>query len=295
MIKTKFENYSWCNEFSRTFLSRGYLEKGQSAEDRVAHIAEAAEKILKVKGFADKFDYYMSRGFYSLSSPIWTNFGNKRGLPISCNSSYIPDTMEGILYKQAEIGMMTKHGAGTSAYFGDLRARGEPISVGGHSNGPVHFMSLFDTVTNVVSQSNVRRGSFAAYLPVEHPDIDEFLQIKSEGNSIQEISIGVTITDKWMQQMIDGDSAKRKIWGTIIRKRFETGYPYIFFTDTVNRGAPQVYKDKGLRIYNSNLCAEIALNSSESESYVCNLSSLNVLTYDEWKETDAVQIMTYLL
>jgi ribonucleoside-diphosphate reductase alpha chain len=203
--------------------------------------------------------------------------------------------MTGILYKQAEVGMMTKFGAGTSGYFGDIRSRGQPISVGGKSNGPVHFMELFDNVTSIVSQSNVRRGSFAAYLPVEHPDILEFLQIRSEGHRIQEMSIGVTITDNWMNSMLEGDKDKRKVWSKIIKKRFETGYPYIFFTDTVNDNAPQVYKDKGHKIHNSNLCSEISLSSSESESYVCNLSSLNLLVYEDWKDTDAVEILTYFL
>ena len=203
--------------------------------------------------------------------------------------------MDGILYKQAEVGMMTKHGAGTSAFFGDLRPRGATISVGGHSSGPIHFMDLFDSVTNTVSQSNVRRGSFAAYLPVEHPDIAEFLQIRSEGHSIQDISIGVTISDEWMKSMIGGDSDKRKIWGSIVKKRFESGYPYIFFSDTVNDNKPQVYKDKNKTIHNSNLCSEIALSSDEDESYVCNLSSMNILTYESWKETDAVETLTYFL
>ena len=289
------DKYKWLNDDSRLFLSRGYLQDGQTAESRIREIAEAAEKILKIDGFADKFEDYMSRGFYSLSSPVWANFGCNRGLPISCNSSYIGDSMEEILYKQAEVGVMTKYGSGTSGYFGDIRPRGAEISTGGQASGPVHYMELFDGVTKVVSQSNVRRGSFAAYLPVEHSDIEEFLQIRSEGHPIQEMSIGVTISDEWMKSMIDGDKDKRAVWGKIIRKRFETGYPYIFFSDTVNNNAPDVYKDKGKRINNSNLCSEIALSSDERESYVCNLSSMNMLEWDEWKHTDAVEVMTYFL
>lgn len=290
-----YKEFYWLNKKSRDFLKRGYLEEGQEAEDRIRQIADEAEKILKKKGFSDKFFSYMSKGWISLSSPIWSNFGKARGLPISCNQSYIPDTMYGILSKMAEVGAMTKNGAGTSAYFGDVRHRGSPISTGGNSSGPVHFMQLFDKVSSVVSQSSVRRGSFAAYLNVEHPDILEFLQIKDEGNPIQDISIGVCVGDKWMNEMIDGDEAKRKIWTRIIQKRFESGFPYLFFSDTANRNAPQVYKDKGLRIYSSNLCNEISLSSSESESYVCNLSSLNLLHYDEWKDSDVVETITYFL
>mgnify|MGYP003675952595 CR=1 FL=1 len=289
------KKYKWLNKDSRDFLKRGYLQTGESAEQRGHDIAVAAEKLLKIKGFSDKFQEYLSKGFYSLSSPIWANFGRDRGLPISCNGVFIEDRMDAILEKQAEVGMQTKHGAGTSAYFGDLRSRGAEISAGGTSSGPVHFMELFDKVSSVVSQSNVRRGSFAAYLPVEHPDINEFLRIRGEGNPIQEMSFGVCITDEWMRSMIEGDRKKRSIWAAIIRKRFETGYPYLFFTDTANKAAPKVYKDKKLKISASNLCSEIFLNSSQEESFVCCLSSLNLLKWDEIAETDAVETLVYFL
>ena len=292
---TYSQKYYWLNDDSRLFLERGYLAPGQTAELRIRAIADAAETILGISGFANKFEDYMSKGWYSLSSPIWANFGLQRGLPISCFGSYIGDKLESILEKTAEVGMMTKMGGGTSAYFGDLRSRGTEISTGGKSSGPVHFMELFEATTNVVSQSNVRRGSFAAYLPIEHPDVLEFLQIRSEGNSIQNISIGITVTDAWMKDMVDGNVDKRKIWGKVIQKRFESGYPYIMFSDNVNNGAPQVYKDKGLKIHASNLCTEIALSSSTNESFVCNLSSMNALHFDAWKDSDAPEILTYFL
>ena len=289
------KEWYWLNEDSRKFLERGYLADGESAEDRITQIANAAQRYLGFDGFAEKFINYMSRGFYSLSSPIWSNFGRTRGLPISCFGSYIPDTMTGILGKLSEVGIMTKCGGGTSGFFGDLRGRGSEISSGGSSTGSVHFMELYDKLMNVVSQGNVRRGSFAAYLPIDHPDIEEFLKIRGEGNSIQEMSIGVCVSDEWMKKMIDGDKVARKIWGLVIKKRFESGYPYIFFSDTANKSAPQVYKDKGLKIHNSNLCSEIFLSNSDDESFVCDLSSLNLETYDEWKDTDAVETLVYFL
>jgi ribonucleoside-diphosphate reductase alpha chain len=292
---TNDKKYYWLNNHSRTFLERGYLEEGKAPEDRIMEIAKNAEKIFGIKGFAKKFEDYMSKGFYSLSTPVWTNFGNKRGLPVSCFNSHISDKMESILGKVAEVGIMSKMGGGTSGYFGDLRERGAKISVGGESSGPVHFMELFDTVADVVSQGSARRGSFAAYLPIEHPDVEEFLQIRSEGHAIQNMSIGITITDSWMQSMVDGDKDNRKVWAKVIQKRFETGYPYIFFTDSVNNNSPQVYKDKGLKINSSNLCSEIALASTENESFVCVLSSLNLLHWDEIIETDAVETLIYFL
>ena len=285
------EDYYWLNKDSRLFLERGYLTEGQTPEKRVRQIALKAQRTLGEDGFADKFEDYMKKGWYSLASPIWANYGLKRGLPISCFGSYIDDTMESILGKQAEVGMMTKMGGGTSAYFGALRPRGTEISAGGNSNGPVHFMELFETMTNVVSQSNVRRGSFASYMPIEHPDILEFLQIRDDGNPIQSMSIGVTVSDKFMKEMLDGDKDKRKIWGKVVQKRYESGYPYIMFSDTVNKNKP---KESG-KIYASNLCSEICLSTTEDASFVCCLSSMNLLHYEEWKETDAVQVLTKFL
>ena len=289
------KKYYWLNSHSRTFLERGYLAEGIQPEERVREIALNAEKLLKIKGFADKFENYMSMGFYSLATPVWTNFGNKRGLPVSCFGSYIGDKMDSILYKTAEVGMMSKMGGGTSGFFGDLRPRGAKISVGGESSGPVHFMELYDKVADVVSQGSARRGSFAAYVNIDHPDIEQFLQIRSEGHPIQNMSIGITIDDKWMTSMVDGDKDKRTIWAKIIKKRFETGYPYIMFSDTTNKNAPKVYKDKKLKIKASNLCSEIQLVSDNDNSFVCVLSSLNLLHWDEIKETDDREKLGYCL
>jgi ribonucleoside-diphosphate reductase alpha chain len=286
----------WLNKDSRKFLERGYLLEGETPEQRIKDIADKAQSLLgNLEGFSDKFVDYMSKGFYSLSSPIWSNFGRERGLPISCFGSYISDEMSSILGKVAEVGQMTKGGGGTSAYFGALRGRGAEISSGGKSTGSVHFMELYDKLMNVVSQGSVRRGSFAAYLPIDHPDIEEFLKIRGEGHEIQDMSIGVCVSDEWMKKMIEGDKEARKVWGLVIKKRFESGYPYIFFSDNANNQAPQMYKDKGLRINNSNLCNEIMLSNSEDESFVCDLSSLNLERWDEIAETDAVETLVYFL
>ena len=285
----------WLNDDSRKFLERGYLLPGETPEQRIEDIAYKAQEYLGIDGWADKFISYMHRGFYSLSSPIWSNFGRDRGLPISCFGSYIPDDMEKILGKVAEVGTMSKVGGGTSAYFGDVRPRGAEISTGGTSTGVHHQLTVFDALTNYISQSNVRRGSFAAYIPIDHGDIEEFLGIRGDGNAIQDISIGVTISDEWMESMISGDKKKRAIWGKVIKKRYESGYPYIFFSDNANNNAPQVYKDKGKRINASNLCTEIFLSTEEDESFVCDLSSLNLAKWKEIAETDAIETLTYFL
>lgn len=285
----------WLTENSRKFLESGYLTDGATPEGRIREIAENAEKILKIDGFADKFYGYMAEGYYSLASPVWSNFGKRRGLPISCFGSHIADDMGDILFTQSEVGMMSKLGGGTSGYFGKLRHRGAPVKNNGKSSGAVHIMQLFEKMVDVVSQGSVRRGRFAPYLPIDHPDVMEFLEIGSEGNPIQELTHGVTVSDKWMEEMRDGDVAKRTIWAKVLQSRSEIGYPYILFRDNVNNNAADVYQDKNLEIYASNLCTEIMLPSNERWSFVCCLSSINLLHYDKWKDTDAVETLTYFL
>ena len=289
------EPFYWLNEDSKEFLREGYLIEGVEPKERIRQIAERAEEILDEEGFADRFYEYMSRGFYSLASPVWANFGLDRGLPISCFGSYMEDNIESILYTQAEVGEMTKQGGGTSGYFGELRPRGSPITNNGKSNGSYSFTELFDTIINVISQGETRRGQFAGYIDVEHDDLEEWLNIKTEGDPVQDIYYGVIIGDDWFQAMVDGDAEKRETWAKIIETRINIGVPYIIFRGNMNEGKPQVYKDKGYQINASNLCTEIALPATPDESFVCCLSSMNALHYDEWKDTDAVETLTRFL
>jgi len=287
--------FDWLNEQSRTFLSRGYLLEGQTAEQRIRVIADAAEKHLGIEGFADKFYDYMGRGFYSLASPIWSNYGTDRGLPVSCFGSYIDDHMESILHGHAENGMLMKTGGGTSGYFGAVRPRGAPIRNNGESSGSVHFMEMFDKLASVVSQGNVRRGFFSPYLPIDHPDADEFLDIATEGHPIQGLTTGVTVSDDFLNKVKAGDAAARRLWAKVLQRRSEIGFPYILFSDNVNKGKPDVYKDLDMTIWASNMCSEIALPSSPEETFTCVLSSLNLLKWDEIVDTDAVQVLIMFL
>ena len=293
--KMDLPNIKWLTENSRKFLESGYLTGDTTPEERILEIAQHAEKILGINGYAEKFYKYMSEGFYSLASPVWSNFGKKRGLPISCFGSCIADDMGDILYTQSEVGMMSKLGGGTSGYFGKIRHRGAEVKNNGSSSGSVHIMQLFEKMVDIVSQGSVRRGRFAPYLPIDHQDIHEFLEIGTEGNAIQELTHGVTVGDQWMQEMIDGDVEKRTLWAKVLQRRGEIGYPYIFFRDHANNGTVDVYKDKKLEIHGSNLCTEIMLPSNEDWSFVCCLSSMNLLHYDKWKNTDAVETLTYFL
>lgn len=294
-MRERRERYFWLNEESEQVLNRGYLLKGETVQGAVERIVDAACKRLYKPELKEGFTELIERGWMSLSSPIWANMGTARGLPISCFNVHVPDSIEGITAKLGEVIMQTKLGGGTSGYFGELRGRGSAITDNGKSSGSVSFMKLFDTSMDVVSQGATRRGAFAAYLDIDHTDIEEFLNIKDIGSPIQNLFTGVCVSDWWMQEMIDGDVDKRKIWARVLESRQQKGLPYIFFTDNVNRNKPQVYKDKGYPINASNLCSEIALPSNLDESFVCCLASMNLELYDEWKDTNAVQLAIYFL
>ncbi len=285
----EYKRYYWLNEDSRTFLSRGYID--ESPEQRIRDIANIAEKYLAIKDFACKFEDYMAKGYYSLSTPVWINFGKAKGLPISCYGSNVDDTLDSILNAGREIGMMSKYGGGTSAFLGNIRPRGSNITTGGKADGPIHYARMYDTVVDVCKQSAARRGACAVYLPVEHSDIEEFLDIGTEGNPIQNLQYGVTVSDAWLKSMKAGSKEKRKIWAKIIQRRNEFGFPYIMFSDNSNKNTP--YQELGYKITASNLCSEIQLPTDSFNSFVCCLGSINLLHWDEIKETDAVE--TYVL
>lgn len=288
---SNYEKYYWLNDESRKFLSRGYIS--ETPEQRIKDIANKAEESLKIEGWGKKFEDYMSRGFYTLSTPVWINFGKEKGLPISCYGSNVDDSLDSILNAGREIGMMSKYGGGTSAYLGNIRSRGSVISTGGKADGPVHYARLYDTAIDVCKQSEARRGACAVWLPIEHEDISEFLDIGTEGNPIQNLQFGVTITDEWVSEMKQGDSSKRKIWAKVIQRRSEFGFPYLMFKDNTNNNSP--YKDMGLEITASNLCSEIQLPTDSFNSFVCCIGSINLLHWDEIENTDAIEVYTQFL
>lgn len=289
------EKLWWKNEESEQILNRGYLLKGETVEGAIDRITTAAAQRLYKPELKEAFQEMIERGWMSLSSPIWANMGTERGLPISCFNVHVPDSIEDITHKLGEVIMQTKIGGGTSGYFGNLRERGSAVSDNGKSSGAVSFMKLFDTAMDTISQGGVRRGAFAAYLDIDHPDAEEFLNIKDIGNPIQNLFFGINVPDYWMQEMIDGDIDKRKLWAKVLESRQQKGLPYIFFTDNVNRNKPQVYKDLNMPINASNLCSEIMLPSSTDESFICCLSSMNLELYDEWKDTEAVKLAVFFL
>lgn len=287
--------YWWYNDESKQMLSNGYLQQGETVEDAIDRICTSASRQLYRPELKNIFKEMIIKGWISFSSPVWANMGTNRGLPISCFNVYVPDDMIGISDKISEIILQTKTGGGTSGYYGDVRPRGSKITGNGRATGAVSFMNIVDTVMGNVSQGEVRKGAFCSYLPIDHGDIDEFLQIRSIGNPIQNLFTGVCVPDYWMQEMIDGDESKRAVWAKVLKSRKETGMPFIVFSDTVNNNKPEVYKKHSLTINGSNLCSEIMLPSTENESFVCCLASMNLELWDEWKDTDAVYYTTFFL
>lgn len=277
------QDFWWVNDESESILNRGYLLKGETIEDAVDRVVNAAASHYKGdlrKELKQRFKEAIKKGYLSMSSPIWSNMGTSRGLPISCFNVHIPDNVEGITHKMGEVIMQTKIGGGTSGYFGELRHRGSAVTDNGESSGAVSFMRLFDTSMEVVSQGGVRRGSFAAYLDIDHPDIEEFLQIKDIGNPIQNLFYAVCVPDYWIKEMKEGDTHKRNIWAKVLESRQFKGLPYIFFTDNVNKHKPEIYKELNLPINASNLClvgdTEVCISPFESgdAAFLIKLSEL---------------------
>jgi ribonucleoside-diphosphate reductase alpha chain len=299
-------DYAYMNDVSLNVLGNGYLDP-DIRRDELRDAAEArAEAIVdRLEQIAGRPLPYVRigirRGWFSPSSPVWSNLGRDTGLPISCNGSYMDDRTSSILMKVAEIGEMSKLGAGTSLYMGALRPFGAPISGGGHSKGPAHFARMVQEHVTIISQGATRRGNCAVYLDVDHPDIEEWLQFrnKKEGKEhpIQHLSFGVCISSKWWKEMKaepkGGD--KRKLVAMIRNKRRETGFPYIFFTDNANNVRPQVLKDNDLWIRATNLCTEIMNHATGDESFVCCLLSVNLLFFREWFNTPFVYEATIAL
>jgi len=290
-------NFSWLNEESKNYLLRGYTD---NPERRVKEIIANFKSNLKAMNFPEvkiaslvkSFEENFALGNYSMSSPIWSNYGmNTNTLPVSCFGTYVGDSVESILEGQAEVGMMSKVGGGTSLSLSELRPAGAKIATGGASLGVPHFTRLYDSVTNIISQGNTRRGRVAVYLDAEHPDILEFLDIGTEGSDIQNITTGVEISEYFMDNIRTIPRFKATFL-KILERRGQLGFPYIFFKDNVNNNKPTVYKDRTIK--HSNLCVEIALPNSEDESFVCVLASLNVANYDKWR-SDTIETLVVFL
>ena len=291
----------WMDEASLATLSRGYMFEGETPKQAMRGIADKVGEYMDNKSVADRLFEYIWKGWVCPSTPVWSNFRLKRGASISCFNSHVEDSIDSIGWTHSEVMKMTQLGGGTSVYWGDVRARGSLITGGGKTNGSVSFMEMYDTMINKVSQGGVRRGATAMYLPIDHGDIEEFLQIKDAGNPIQNLFTGVCVDDAFIDRLYEGDHYSLSVWAKVLKSRSEKGIPYIFFTDNVNNhvSTPDWYGYKqnnpDYYIKSSNLCTEICEPSNEDESFVCCVSSMNVAKYDEWKDTPAVEHAIFML
>lgn len=278
----------WLSEEGLHTLSEGYLLPGETPRkmfERVCNTASAINDDITLK--EDIFTCLWN-GWLGLASPVSANFGTSRALPISCYSVHVSDSVSSIYSHLKEVAQLSKNGGGVGVYFGDVRPSGAPISGGGKSTGVVPWAQEYDHCARVVSQGGVRRGSFAIYLPIDHPDLPELLRAKdhTKGDPRKWIdsNIAVTITDKWMEDMIAEGGEKQELFGKIIATRLKTGSPYIIYIDNANNQNPECYVKRGLSVKTSNLCSEIFLHTDENHSFVCVLSSLNLSRYDEYKD-----------
>ena len=277
----------WLTEEAQQTLSKGYLIPGETSRDMWKRCAVAAEKYLNYPGISTDFMEMFWRGFMGGASPVLSNFGTNRGLPVSCYSHSISDDTNSIFSHLKEVAALSKHGGGVGSYFGELRPSGSPIRGGGKSGSITDWMRLYDLTAAIVSQGNTRRGSFALYIPIDHPDLMEALRCKdhSQGDPRQFIdsNLAVTVTDEWIESMLAGDQHKKEIFAEVLKSRMISGSPYIIYIDNANNQRPDCFKERNLNILFSNLCSEIFLPSDENHTFVCVLSSLNLARYDEWK------------
>ncbi len=299
LIKLKEDGQApqWLTEDGFNTLCKGYLLPNETPIEMYRRVSKAAASYYTDSPkWERKFFDAIWNGWLCLATPVASNMGTNRGLPISCNSIHVGDSVNSIFRKSHELAILSKHGAGVGIYMGDIRGRGAAIKEGmnGSSEGIVPWAKIYDTTTLSISQGSTRRGAAALYLPVNHSDIDEFINIRRPVGDINRrcmnVQHGVCIDDDFMKQVEEGkDPRAKEIWTNILRARFETGEPYLFFTDNVNNQNPESYKKNNLRVSTSNICSEITLYTDPDHTFVCCLSSLNLLRWDEWKDTDLVE------
>lgn len=299
-LKASGEAPEWMQEEGFQTLASGYCLPKETPRGMYRRVAQAASRYYKDShSWEQKFFDVMWANWLCPASPVLSNMGTNRGLPISCNTIHVDDSVESIFQKNFELAMLSKNGAGVGIYLGDVRGRGTPIKGNGVSEGVIPWSKVYDTTTVSVSQGSTRRGASAAYLPIEHVDVEEFINIRRPTGDVNRrclnLNHGLTISDAWMKALIGGDQAKRAVWAEILKARVETGEPYLMFVDNANAANPKCYTDNGLSVKSSNICTEIMLHTDPHHSFVCCLSSLNLLRWDEWKESDLPNVAARFL
>jgi len=285
----KGKNYPmWFTEIGLSMISKGYLLPDEDVLGAFKRVSKAAAKRLKRKDLQPYFYEAMVKNWLCLASPVLSNMGTERGMPISCFGINVGDSIEGIADANSELMRLSSQGGGVGMGLSRIRGRGKQIKDNGVSEGVIPWAKIYDSTILATNQGSVRRGAASVNLNVDHTDIDEFLQIRRPKGDINRQCLNlhqcVIIDDEFMQRLENGDVRTKKLWGEILKTRLETGEPYIMFGDNVNNQTPQAYKNNNLKVEFTNICSEITLYSDELHSFICCLSSLNLARWDEWKD-----------
>jgi ribonucleoside-diphosphate reductase alpha chain len=280
-------------------ISKGYLLEGEKPKDAYWRVSTTVAKRLGKPNLASKFFDYIWKGWLNLATPVLSNTGTDRGLPISCFGIDVGDSIYEIGNKNLELMLLAKHGGGVGIGINMIRPAGSKITNNGTSDGVVPFIKIYDSAVLATNQGSVRRGAASVNIKVEHKDFDEFLEIREPKGDVNRQALNmhqcVVVSDKFMRKLEEGDPESRRKWGKILQKRKATGEPYIMFKGNVNKHNPDMYKKNGLKVHMTNICSEITLHTDEQHSFVCCLSSLNLAKYDEWKDTDLVYTAIWFL
>jgi len=280
-------------------ISKGYLLKGETPKDAYWRVSTSVAKRLGKPELASKFFDYIWKGWLNLATPVLSNTGTERGLPISCFGIDVADSIADIGGKNLEMMLLAKHGGGVGIGVNQIRPAGANISQNGTSDGVVPFIKIYDSSVLATNQGSVRRGAASVNIDIEHGDFWEWLEIREPKGDVNRQSLNmhqcVVVSDSFMGKLEAGDKEARKRWAAVLRKRKSTGEPYVMYKGNVNRANPEAYKQNGLKVYMTNICSEITLHTDENHSFVCCLSSLNLAKYDEWKNTDLVYTSTQFL
>ena len=280
-------------------ISKGYLLAGETPKDAYWRVSTAVARRLGKPHLASKFFDYIWRGWLNLATPVLSNTGTDRGLPISCFGIDVGDSIQEIGQKNLEMMLLAKHGGGVGIGVNMIRSAGSRITGNGTSDGVVPFCKIYDSTILATNQGSVRRGAASINLNIEHGDFDEWIEIREPKGDVNRQSLNlhqaVIIGDKFMRKLEEGDMEARRKWGKVLQKRKATGEPYIMYKGNVNKANPEAYKQNGLKVFMTNICSEITLHTDESHSFVCCLSSINLAKYDEWKDTDLVYTAIWFL
>ena len=276
---------TWMDEIGVSIISQGYLLPDEDVFDAFKRVSRAAAKRLKRKDLQPYFYEAMTKNWLCLASPVLSNLGTERGMPISCFGIDTDDSIEGIALANAELMRLSSQGGGVGIGVSRIRGRGKEISGNGTSEGVVPWCKIYDSTILATNQGSVRRGASSVNLHVNHPDIEEFLMIRRPKGDVNRQCLNlhqcVVIDDEFMNKVEERDPKSLKIWGEILKTRLETGEPYIMFEDNINNANPEAYKKNNLNVSMTNICSEIALYTDPLHSFICCLSSLNLAKWDE--------------